>query len=129
MTEILYKELSYKIVGILFDVYNELGAGYVERVYQKALARAFTDKGIKFKEQLCCKLKYKDTAVGEYFLDFLIEDKIVLEIKSNMRFLRKEYEQINNYLNITGIKLGILATFANKSVKYCRVLNVNDASS
>ncbi len=129
MTEILYKELSYKIVGILFDVYNELGAGYVERVYQKALAKAFTDNRIKFKEQLHCKLKYKDTAVGEYFLDFLIEDKIVLEIKSNMRFLRKDYEQINNYLNITGIKLGILVTFANKSVKYCRVLNINGASS
>lgn len=124
MNEVVYKELSYKIVGILFDVYNELGAGHLEKNYQNALVIAFKKNNLKFEEQVFCKLEYSGEKLGHFYLDFLIEDKIVLEIKRHVRFSTGDFDQIKNYLKVTGLRLGILATFSNNSVKYSRILNL-----
>ena len=74
----VYPDLSYKVVGILFDVYNELGFGFSESHYQKAISLALIEKNIKFKEQVYNPVYFKEQIVGKYFLDFLIEDKIIL---------------------------------------------------
>ncbi|MDP3956407.1 MAG: GxxExxY protein [bacterium] len=68
--DLVESELSYKVVGILFDVYNALGGGYQEKYYQKAIARELRIRGIFFEEQVCIPLVYKTVSLGRYFLDF-----------------------------------------------------------
>lgn len=79
--KIIYKELSYKIVGVLFEVYNELGYGYSEKIYENAIATAFDDLGIKYKRQAPYIVKFRNKIISRNYLDFLVEDRIVLEIK------------------------------------------------
>lgn len=124
MVQIIYKDLSYEVMGCLFEVLRELGSGHEEKIYQKALAKEFKEKGLNFKEQVYVKIDYKGEKIGAYFLDFLIEGTIVLEIKRNPRFSNKDFEQIDKYLKTTGLKLGILASFTRDRVKYKRVLNL-----
>jgi len=114
--------LSYKIIGILFDVYNELGHGYQERIYQRAIAEAFRRAGLKYEEQVPCKLSYGGTNIGRYFLDFLVDNKIVLEIKQGDRYSRTNFVQVTGYLKATGLPLGILANFTSNGVVFKRVL-------
>lgn len=123
--KVIYPELSYKIIGTVFDVFNSLGYGYQEKYYQKALAVALKDNDIEFKEQVPTKILYKNNLLGIYFLDFLVDDKIVLEIKKSPRFSRKNIEQVYAYLKATNLKLGILVNFSPNDVKFKRILNLN----
>lgn len=122
--KILHPELSYKIVGILFDVYNELGFGLKEKHYQRAIAIALRKNEITFKEQASVPLKFRDTDIGRYFLDFLIDNKIVVEIKRSDYFSINHIEQIFSYLQATNLDLGILANFTSNGVKYRRIVNI-----
>lgn len=122
--KIIYKDLSYKVVGILFEVYNKLGYGYKEKYYEKAIAASFKAEGIKFREQVSFKLMFRKEMVGRYYLDFLIEDKVILEIKKGNYFSKRNMEQIKSYLKITNLKLAILANFTSKGVKFLRILNI-----
>ncbi|PIR73082.1 MAG: GxxExxY protein [Candidatus Nealsonbacteria bacterium CG10_big_fil_rev_8_21_14_0_10_36_23] len=124
-TDLVYPELSYKIIGILFEVYNTLGHGYQEIYYQRAVSSALKKEKFNFKEQVSIPLKYLDKRIGNYFLDFLIEDKIVLEIKRGDRFSRKDIEQIYGYLRAKKLQLGLLVNFTNHGVKFKRILNIN----
>ncbi|MDO8261258.1 MAG: GxxExxY protein [Candidatus Magasanikbacteria bacterium] len=124
-SKVVYPNLSFKIVGILFDVYNIVGSGYLERHYQKALEFAFTDNDIKYLPQAPYRVRYKEKVIGRYFMDFIIEDKIVLEIKRNDHFSRNDFNQLVGYLKATGYKLGILASFSSRGLKFKRVLNIN----
>lgn len=121
--KIIYPELSYKIVGCLFGVYNIIGSNHREKFYQNALSHEFRSKGIQFKEQLPIELKYKGFKIGKDYLDFLIEDKIVLELKSGSFFSKKHLEQILEYLKVSGLKLGIIVNFGREGVRFHRVLN------
>jgi GxxExxY protein len=111
-------------MGLAFKVYNDLGFGHRESFYQKALAREFKDNGIRFSEQLRCKLKYKEKELGLYILDFLIFNKIVLEIKQRNFISAKDIKQLYQYLKATKLKLGIIITFTRDGVKYKRVVNL-----
>jgi len=122
--KVIYKELSYKIVGCLFDVYNELGYGYQEKYYEKALAEGFKQAGLNYQEQLHIPLTFKDLKIGDYFLDFLVEDKIVVELKKGDRFSIKNIEQVFAYLKAKGLKLGILAQFSTNGLKFKRIVNI-----
>lgn len=122
--KVVYPELSYKIIGILFDVYNELGPGYREKHYEEAVARVIDECDIKYKRQLKVPVMFKGKDIGKDFLDFLIEDKIVLELKKGDNLSRKHIEQIYEYLKLMGLKLGIIAHFSSKELKYKRILNI-----
>lgn len=121
--KVIYPELSYQIVGILFEVYNHLGPGFSEKYYQRAVAEELKRCKLLFKEQVYASLKFKEIKIGCYFLDFLIENKIVLEIKKGERFSKSNIEQVLNYLKTTGLKLGILANFGSKELKFKRLIN------
>lgn len=123
-TKVVYPELSYKLVGILFEVYNNLGSGYQEKYYQKAIASELKRTGIKFQEQVHYPIDYKDEILGDYYFDFLIEDKIVLEIKKDKRFSQKNITQVYAYLKASKLKLGILANFTKDGVEFKRIINV-----
>jgi GxxExxY protein len=121
--KVIYKELSYQIVGLLFEVHNELGYGYKEKYYEEAIARLFIKNKVKFKRQIPFDIKFKDEIIGRNYLDFLVENKIVLEIKKGNNFSKKYMEQVNQYLKITKMKLAILASFTSKGIKFFRLLN------
>ncbi|OGZ73544.1 MAG: hypothetical protein A2908_00360 [Candidatus Staskawiczbacteria bacterium RIFCSPLOWO2_01_FULL_38_12b] len=76
--DILFPELSYRIVGCAFEVFNELGPGYHEKYYQKALSKAFLMKGLKFLEQVHFPLKYQEKVIGRNFFDFLVEGSVIV---------------------------------------------------
>ena len=124
MGKIIYKNLSYSIVGLLYEVYNDLGIGYKEKYYELALEKLLNKNNIKHKRQIGYKIRYKEEIIGICYLDFLIEDKVVLELKKGDYFSPHNMEQIINYLKVTKLKLGILANFTSKGVKFKRILNI-----
>lgn len=108
---LLYEDLTYKLRGVFFRVYNTLGFGHRESVYQNALVVEFNKQKISFKEEPRLGVVYDGAKVGTYTPDFLIDDKIILEIKS-AEFLTKDTEkQLIYYLKGTGYKLGLLVNF------------------
>jgi len=123
-TDLLHPGLSYKIIGALFEVYNKLGPGYLEKYYQKAIAVSLKEIGLNFKEQVYAPLLFKDVKIGKCFFDFLVEDKIVLELKTGDRFSRQDIEQIYSYLKIKKLQLGLLINFTRHGIKSKRILNI-----
>ena len=123
MSRIVQKELSYKVMGILFEVHSQLGNRYQEKYYQRAIEGAFKENKINFKRELIVDLKYNNKKIGNYFLDFLIENSIVLEIKTVEDFRPIDFKQVLGYLKAHNIELGILANFRTDKLSYKRILN------
>lgn len=121
--DVIYAEESYKIVGALFDVYNELGSGHHEKYYQRAIAKEFSIRHIPFQEQVYTPLRYKNELIGRQYFDFLIEKKIVLEIKKGDRFSKKHIDQVMEYLKSSDLQLAILANFGKEGVTFRRLIN------
>jgi GxxExxY protein len=124
--DLIYKGEYYKIVGILFKVFKDLGGNLLEKHYQKAVAIALKLAGIKFTEQFPIKLYFEGQFIGIFYADFLIEigdAKIILEIKKNENFGVKNIKQLNDYIYALKIKLGILANFTKSGVKCKRIVN------
>ena len=113
-------------MGILFEVYNELGYGFQEKYYERAIAKYFSITKLRFREQASYKIMFKGEIIGRYYMDFIVEDKIVLEIKKGNHFSKQNLDQVKAYLNAIGLKLAILANFTPNGVKFLRVLNSNN---
>lgn len=110
-TKLIYADITYKIRGAIFNVYNELGYGHKEDVYQKALAKELSACNILYQREKSLSVEYKGEKVGNYRPDFVVEDKVILEIKTT-DFLPKIFEtQLLHYLKTTGFKLGLLVNF------------------
>ncbi len=122
--DLLYPELSYKIVGCAFEVFNEIGGGHKEIVFHKAMVSAIKNAQIPFKDEICFPVKFKNETVGNNYFDFLVDGKIVVEIKSSDRFVKSNFDQLVNYLVVSNLKLGILISFGRTEVKFKRILNV-----
>jgi len=112
MSELLYKEEVYLIVGAMFEVYKTLGIGFLEPVYQEALAVEFTKRSIPFEREKPLELYYKDVLLEKkYCPDFVCFGEIILELKVLPKLTNIEVAQLLNYLKITKMKLGVLANF------------------
>lgn len=125
ISKVIYPDLSYKIVGANFDVYNSLGYGYQEKYYYRAVALALKKRGLRFIAQLYVPIKIGSDKIGHYYLDFLIEDKIILEIKVGDYFNRTNMAQVLAYLKATNKKLAIIVNFTRTGIKFRRILNIN----
>ncbi|MBI2436789.1 MAG: GxxExxY protein [Candidatus Magasanikbacteria bacterium] len=119
----LYPNLSYKINGVLFDVHNQMGGNHHEKYFQRAVAIALRDAGLSFKEQFYIPIKVNNQIVGKYFLDFLIEDRVILELKRGRYIPRNIYNQTTQYLESLNLKLAIVACFATDAVIIKRIVN------
>ena len=108
-------ELTYLINGAIFEVSRILGPGFLEKVYENALLMELKARGIKAAAQYPIKVRYKDQIVGEYFADLLVEDKVIIELKTVDKIEKIHEAQLLNYLKATGIKVGLLVNF--KSTK------------
>lgn len=122
--KVVYKELSYEIMGAIFEVFRELGFGFKERYYEDAIAKEFGNKNIKFERQVPFKLMYKQEAIGGYRFDFLVEDKIVIELKRGDFFSKNNITQALQYLKTSNLKLAILVNVTSKGVRFKRILNI-----
>ncbi|OGK20004.1 hypothetical protein A2866_06235 [Candidatus Roizmanbacteria bacterium RIFCSPHIGHO2_01_FULL_39_8] len=122
---IVYPELSYKIIGILFEIHNELGSRYQEKYYQRAIELSLNENHILFEKEKMVPLIFKDITIGKYFLDFVIENKIALEVKTIDFFTKKDWRQVKGYLKSANLELGILANFNSERLVYKRILNSN----
>jgi len=122
--DIVHAELAYRINGLLFNVFKSLGFGYQEKYYQRAVAEALSRADIKFSEQVYVLLTYLGKPIGRYFLDFLIEDLIVLEIKKGSYFEKQNIEQVLGYLKSKNLQLGLIANFTKNGVRVKRIVNL-----
>lgn len=123
MANIIYKEESYTIIGCLFDVYNHLGSGFSEIVYKDALEYEFKSRNIPFSREKEFKVNYKDIILKhKFYADFVIYDKIILEIKSVENLHDKHVAQCINYLKVSNCKLAILANFHKDLLDHKRVV-------
>lgn len=120
---LLYGNLTYEVIGALYEVYNTLGFGYQEKYYQRAIAQELTKRGLHFNQENFARIKYKNTSIGKYFYDFLIENKLVLELKVGNDLYQENLNQLLGYLKDSGRRLGILVVFTKEGVKYRRVIN------
>lgn len=126
MTKILYQLESYQIMGILFDVHRNLGGGFSEIVYKDALEYEFKKANIPFEREKEYLVNYKDIILNhKFYADFVLFDKIILEIKSS-DFLHPKYiSQCLNYLKVSKTNLAILANFNSVSLEYKRIIYKN----
>jgi GxxExxY protein len=122
MPELLYKELSYAVIGAAMEVHRILGPGFLEAVYQAALAHELTLRGIRFEQYLKLPVSYKGEPIGDYQADFVIENKMILEIKAVSTLHPKHEAQAIHYLTATGLKLAILLNFGAPSLDYQRIV-------
>ena len=123
-SDLLFPELSYQINGCAFSVHNELGSGHLEKTYQKALAIEFTNSDIKFIEQKHIPVKYLNSKISSITPDFLVEEKIVVDIKRSGRITPDDYEQAKRYLKFIDYKLCLLIHFGLEGVISKRVINL-----
>lgn len=120
---IIYKNESYDIIGACMEVHKNLGCGFLEAVYQEALAIEFNRRKIPFEQEKHLKITYKGTILQkEYIADFICYDQIIIEVKALSKLLPEHLAQTMNYLKITDFKLGLLVNFGTTSLQYKRVL-------
>ncbi len=122
---ILFKNESFRIIGACFEVYNQMGCGFLEAVYQECLEMEFNFQQIPFKSQETLKLEYKGNSLRQrYAPDFICYDAIILEIKAVKVLVDEHRAQLHNYLKATGFKLGLLANFGHyPKLQYERIVN------
>ncbi|MBE0392366.1 GxxExxY protein [Flavobacterium sp. PL002] len=112
--ELLHANLTDAIIKTFYEVYNELGYGFLEKVYQNALFLELKNKGYQVEAQKKIKVYYKGTEVGEYYADLIVENLIILELKA-VDYIVKDFEnQILNYLRSTDCEVGLLLNFGKK---------------
>jgi GxxExxY protein len=111
MADLLHKEISKPILQIFYDVYNQLGYGFLEKVYQNAMYFELIAQGYKVEAQKQIKVYYKNKLVGEFYADLLVEDAIILELKACEYLVSSHIAQLLNYLKSTQIEVGLVLNF------------------
>ena len=116
-------DITYAINGAVFEVNRVLGPGFLERVYENALLIELRIRGLKAEAQVPIKVLYKDDVVGEYIADILVEERVIVELKT-VESLEKIHEaQLLNYLRATGIRLGLLVNFKHPKAEIKRLVH------
>jgi len=115
-------ELSERALGAVFEVANTLGAGFLEKVYERALLRELKLRGIPAVSQASFSVTYKDQRIGEYYADILVENALVIELKCVDHLAGEHIAQCLNYLRASGLKLCLLVNFQRPTVEWKRVV-------
>ena len=132
MTDLLYKDEVYAIVGAAMDVYNDLGPGFLENVYQEAMEIEINDRGIPAKAPQEIHIKYKGRLLKKFYIiaDLVCYDKIIVELKAMDKLTLREEGQLINYLKATGMKVGILINFGHyPSLEWKRLVYTKEPPS
>ena len=123
MSEILYKDESYTIIGKCFEVHNNLGSGFLEIVYKDALEYEFRKSNIPYQREVEYEVNYKGIILPhKFFADFVVYDKIILEVKAVSHIVDEHIAQTINYLKVSGNRLGLLVNFGELKLTYKRLV-------
>lgn len=125
MTNLLHKSITDAILKVYYEVYNELGYGFLEKVYQNAMYFELKSLGYKVEPQKQIKVYFKKQLVGEYYSDLLVEDKVIVELKATELIMNVHMAQIMNYLKATPIEVGMLLNFG-EGPEFKRLIYTND---
>ncbi len=121
MAEVLYKELSFEIVGAAMEVHKVLGPGYPEQIYQSALERELGLRRVPFTAQHCIEVPYKGATLGTYYLDLVVDGKIITELKAVSGLQAVHQAQVLAYLRASRLRLGLLINFGEASLRFKRI--------
>jgi len=110
-------KLTEKVIGCSYRVYNALGSGYLEKVYENTLRIELEREGLTVKQQEPIKVRYEDQIVGDFYADLGVEDGIIVELKAVQELTTAHEVQLVNYLTATGVDAGLLINFGSSSVK------------
>ncbi|HDY75687.1 MAG TPA: GxxExxY protein [Candidatus Marinimicrobia bacterium] len=111
---LLYKEMTDKIIKCFYNVYNELGHGFLEAIYENSLVILLREEGLKVEQQKDLVVKFRNIIVGKYMTDLIVNDKIILELKAAKKIAPEHEAQLLNYLKATNMELGLLLNFGIK---------------
>lgn len=123
MADLIYPELSYQLMGVLFKVHSKLGPKYQEKYYQRAIEIELKRQKMTYEREKMVRLEYEKEGIGRYFIDFVIDGKIALEVKAVDYFKRDFTSQVLGYLNSANLKLGIVINFNGDKLRYRRIIN------
>ncbi|GFO63818.1 GxxExxY protein [Geomonas paludis] len=119
----IHDELTGKVLRACFEVSNELGAGFLESVYEKSLLIALVEMGLKAQSQVPLKVFYRNKVVGEFYADLVVEGAVLLELKAVRALAPEHVAQVLNYLKATGIEVGLLINFGSPKLEFRRFDN------
>ena len=121
-TNILYRDLSYQIIGVCFTVHNKLGCALPEHIYNRSLAIEFDKLGIPSAQQTKFDVYYHDERVGHFFTDLIVDNKIILELKSCEGIFPHHQSQLLTYLSVSRLKVGYIVNFGLRSLQFKRLI-------
>ena len=121
--------LTGEIIGTAMEVHSQLGPGFLESVYEEALAVEFELKGIKFQKQKELPVFYKGRTIKQFVCDFVVENKVIVELKAVKQIGEIEKLQVINYLKASGYEIGLLFNFGDKSLEWKRLINTKSEKS
>lgn len=116
----LYSDLTRAVIRCAFDVQNELGSGFLESVYEKAMLISLEEAGIPARSQVPIGVHFRGQLVGDFYADLLVDEKVIVELKAVERLTPQHKAQVINYLNATGIPVGLLLNFGSPKVDFQR---------
>lgn len=120
--KIVYRELSFKVVGCAMEVHKALGPGFPEAVYERALEIELKKQGLAFERQKRFRVAYEEQPVGDFRADFVVENKIILELKAVSEMPRVFQRQLHSYLQVSKLRLGILVNFGKEKLESKRIV-------
>ena len=118
----LHQEITEKIIGASFEVYNQLGYGFLEKVYKNAMQVELIQRGCSCQTEHAIKVQYKGVIVGDYFADLFVDDSVIVELKIATQYNSADEAQLLNELKATGIKIGLLINFGKEKVEFKRLI-------
>ena len=123
MSELILADFTYKIIGACIEVHSQLGCGFLEPVYQEALALELKERNIPFEKEKLLEIHYKGNMLSKkYIADFICFDKIIVELKALSKLTSDHEAQILNYLKATGFELGLLVNFGTRKLEHKRII-------
>ena len=120
--DLKHKKITEAIIGSAFEVYNILGYGFLEKVYQRAMQVELLSRGHSAQLEHAIKVNFKGVVVGEYSADLFVDDKVIVELKVAKKYCSQDEPQLLNELKATGIKVGILINFGREKVEFKRFI-------
>lgn len=120
--DLLHKDITEKLIGAAFEIYRELGYGFLEKVYQKAMVHELTLMGVKCEEEPPTPAMYKGVKLLDYFGGLLVADKVMVELKAHKSYQSDDEAQLLNELKASNLKVGLLINFGRDGVKFKRMV-------
>ncbi len=118
--EIQHKEITEQIIGAAFEVHNQLGSGFLEKVYKNAMQVELSQRGLKCETEYQIKVKFKGVIVGEYYADLMVDETVIVELKVAKQYNPADESQLLNELKAAGTKVGLLINFGKEKVEFKR---------